>query len=70
MSNPNPHRGKKITLSGISQSRKGGELPALVIDSDGRAGRFKGNHVLLDTGESVEPDGFMVVWPNETGESE
>lgn len=63
MSNPNPKRGKKLTLKSLGEARHYPDLPARVIDAAGRTGRFAGNHVLLDTGETVEPDGFMVVWP-------
>lgn len=63
MSNPNPTRGSRPKLIGLAESRNMPDLPARVIDAAGRSGQFSGNQVRLDTGEIVEPDGFIVVWP-------
>lgn len=54
---------KKPSLHGLGEARHYPEPPARVIDAAGRRGQFCGNRVRLDTGEIVDADGFMVVWP-------
>jgi len=65
MANPHPKKGKPLHLKGRGRGPiiDNDDLPAIVRDADGRRGRFVRNSVRLDTGETVEPEGFSVVWP-------